>query len=190
MLFTAVDGGFVLEGITDKGRALLDGAGFADGDGQKGRRGSPPTRRPPRPSLAPPRSGRTSRPRWRPFHGSRFWIKQTAKCLSCGACTYLCPTCQCFTITDEGSPSKAAVCAVGIHACRLSSRWKPAGTTPARKSSSVCATASAQVQLLPPVLRRGVFLRGLRPMRDEASPVSLDIRRVVAERVLERRALA
>ena len=31
MLFTAVDGGYVLAGISDKGRALLDGAGFADG---------------------------------------------------------------------------------------------------------------------------------------------------------------
>lgn len=38
------------------------------------------------------------------FTDTEFWIKQTAKCLSCGACTYLCPTCQCFTITDEGSP--------------------------------------------------------------------------------------
>ena len=30
-----------------------------------------------------------------------FWRDQSAKCVSCGACTYLCPTCYCFTITDE-----------------------------------------------------------------------------------------
>ena len=32
-----------------------------------------------------------------------FWAEQTAKCLSCGACTYMCPTCQCFNISDEGN---------------------------------------------------------------------------------------
>ena len=37
------------------------------------------------------------------FTDKAFWEKETVKCLSCGACTYLCPTCQCFTITDEGS---------------------------------------------------------------------------------------
>ena len=31
-----------------------------------------------------------------------FWEKETDRCLSCGACTYFCPTCYCFNITDEG----------------------------------------------------------------------------------------
>lgn len=30
-----------------------------------------------------------------------FWDEMSAKCISCGACTYLCPTCYCFNITDE-----------------------------------------------------------------------------------------
>jgi len=30
-----------------------------------------------------------------------FWTDQSARCLSCGVCTYLCPTCSCFNITDE-----------------------------------------------------------------------------------------
>lgn len=29
------------------------------------------------------------------------WARVTANCLGCGACTYLCPTCHCFDITDE-----------------------------------------------------------------------------------------
>ncbi len=29
------------------------------------------------------------------------WDRITATCLGCGACTYLCPTCHCFDITDE-----------------------------------------------------------------------------------------
>lgn len=29
------------------------------------------------------------------------WERITATCLGCGVCTYLCPTCHCFDITDE-----------------------------------------------------------------------------------------
>ena len=32
---------------------------------------------------------------------SEFWDKVQETCLSCGACTYLCPTCHCFAFYDE-----------------------------------------------------------------------------------------
>jgi len=32
---------------------------------------------------------------------SQYWDKVAARCLSCGACTYLCPTCYCFDISDK-----------------------------------------------------------------------------------------
>lgn len=32
---------------------------------------------------------------------SEAWKEITAGCIGCGACTYLCPTCHCFDITDE-----------------------------------------------------------------------------------------
>jgi len=35
------------------------------------------------------------------FENDEFWEEEAAKCISCGACTYLCPTCYCFNITDE-----------------------------------------------------------------------------------------
>jgi len=35
------------------------------------------------------------------FDNDEFWEHEAAKCISCGACTYLCPTCYCFNITDE-----------------------------------------------------------------------------------------
>jgi sulfhydrogenase subunit beta (sulfur reductase) len=37
------------------------------------------------------------------FDDIEFWEQVSAKCISCGACTYLCPTCYCFNITDEGT---------------------------------------------------------------------------------------
>lgn len=35
------------------------------------------------------------------FEDQEFWKREVSKCLSCGVCTYLCPTCYCFNITDE-----------------------------------------------------------------------------------------
>jgi len=35
------------------------------------------------------------------FEDAQFWDDLNAACVSCGACAYVCPTCQCFNITDE-----------------------------------------------------------------------------------------
>jgi len=35
------------------------------------------------------------------FDDEGFWEKVAAKCISCGICTLLCPTCYCFDINDE-----------------------------------------------------------------------------------------
>ena len=40
------------------------------------------------------------------FGDNAFWEEMSAKCISCGACTYLCPTCYCFNVTDERSGMK------------------------------------------------------------------------------------
>ena len=35
------------------------------------------------------------------FDDKDYWEKVAAKCISCGVCTFLCPTCYCFDINDE-----------------------------------------------------------------------------------------
>jgi sulfhydrogenase subunit beta (sulfur reductase) len=35
------------------------------------------------------------------FEDKDFWEGASAKCISCGICTFLCPTCYCFDISDE-----------------------------------------------------------------------------------------
>jgi ferredoxin len=35
------------------------------------------------------------------FHNTDFWEKVSNACLSCGVCTFVCPTCYCFDICDE-----------------------------------------------------------------------------------------
>ncbi len=33
---------------------------------------------------------------------SDYWGKASSACISCGVCTYLCPTCHCFDLVDQG----------------------------------------------------------------------------------------
>jgi sulfhydrogenase subunit beta (sulfur reductase) len=35
------------------------------------------------------------------FDDDAFWTEQSLRCLGCGACAYVCPTCACFDIQDE-----------------------------------------------------------------------------------------
>lgn len=102
ILFTAVEGGFVLEVITEKGQALVADAAFADAADRaadvEAAHSAAVASLAPAPELTHVMEKVASR-----FTDTAFWEKETVKCLSCGACTYLCPTCQCFTITDEGS---------------------------------------------------------------------------------------
>jgi ferredoxin len=37
---------------------------------------------------------------------SSFWDRLHEKCMGCRICTYLCPTCHCFDIGDEGGPHR------------------------------------------------------------------------------------
>ncbi len=39
---------------------------------------------------------------------SRFWEELAETCLSCGACTFLCPTCHCFDLYEEKRGSASA----------------------------------------------------------------------------------
>jgi sulfhydrogenase subunit beta (sulfur reductase) len=40
-------------------------------------------------------------------YASKVWAEEGEKCLSCGACTIVCPTCPCYNVQDEGALNKA-----------------------------------------------------------------------------------
>jgi ferredoxin len=54
---------------------------------------------------APDLSGAEAALRGR-FEDASFWQAEAAHCLSCGVCTFLCPTCYCFNMTDESAGMK------------------------------------------------------------------------------------
>ncbi len=104
VLLTHVEGGFVLEAVSERGEDFLasgPGAKLPDGADKmaevQARREKAASMQDPAPDI----SASAVRLKER-FEDMDFWTAQTGKCLSCGACTYMCPTCQCFTITDEG----------------------------------------------------------------------------------------
>ena len=104
VLLTAVEGGFLLEAVSEKGEAFL--AEFDLPDGSDRREEALAAQAKARDAVAPAPDLSKAQARLEArFSDLEFWTAQTAKCLSCGACTYMCPTCQCFTITDEGDPA-------------------------------------------------------------------------------------
>lgn len=97
---TPLDGGWLLEAVTEQGEALLSGPSLDDGeswaDVARTVRENADARMGDAPDLSEAPEKLIAL-----FDDTGFWEAMSAKCLSCGACTYLCPTCYCFNITDE-----------------------------------------------------------------------------------------
>lgn len=92
--------GYITEAVTDKGKAFLDAHSAVFGDG-KGSRAK---------ALFMPEKIKgidmeriSARLKDKDHYNDPIWAKLTRKCIGCGACTFVCPTCRCFDITDEGT---------------------------------------------------------------------------------------
>ena len=111
VLATQIEGGLFLEPLTAKGSAIVAGLEAASAGMEemaKAVHGAADAMLP-----AVPESLGNVRPAVRDrFDDAAFWLQQSAQCLSCGACSYLCPTCYCFNITDQSN---------GINGVRLRS---------------------------------------------------------------------
>ncbi len=94
---------YYAEGITDKGKKILEGL--------KGHFGKPSPEQEKRKDeiirKAESAEGFTrsiseeSIRKLDSSFDSKYWDDVARRCLSCGACTYYCPTCHCFDINDE-----------------------------------------------------------------------------------------
>jgi sulfhydrogenase subunit beta (sulfur reductase) len=98
VLLREVDDGYSVEPITEKGTALLEGLAL------KRRKGPPPTSSANADSVPvpPPET-------WRPLFEDQMWMRHGERCLSCRICTYVCPTCRCFDVTDRVIAERAGV---------------------------------------------------------------------------------
>lgn len=100
VLLTPVSDGFVAEAVTEAGEELLQSQYFgAAGDKESEAQAVV--------EAAQARLGdgsefvKAREKLIELFDNDEFWEEMSAKCISCGTCTYLCPTCYCFNITDE-----------------------------------------------------------------------------------------
>ena len=95
LLFDLGDGSFEVRVLTDKGEALFEGK-TTDSD-KTGQSCDAPTVDFEVDKIAD----------WiRANFASPLWEKISLRCVGCGACAFVCPTCHCFDMVDEGSYNK------------------------------------------------------------------------------------
>jgi sulfhydrogenase subunit beta (sulfur reductase) len=101
LMLTDIGDAFVVEEVTEKGQALIAGfeaaeAGKDDEAKAAGVKEAAAAR-----ITRKIDAGAISERLLDAFDDEAFWKKVSAKCVSCGICTFLCPTCYCFDINDE-----------------------------------------------------------------------------------------
>lgn len=101
LLKETTDGDYAVEAVTDKGKKFVER--FADVFSPK------PQAPGPKPIAdVKPIAGIDIKKikEWlkdTKHYENPVWAKLARKCIGCGACTFVCPTCHCFDIVDEGS---------------------------------------------------------------------------------------
>ncbi|TYO97728.1 4Fe-4S dicluster domain-containing protein [Desulfallas thermosapovorans] len=107
LLLVDIGDAYVVEVVTEKGKTLIDNAGFASASeadkaaAAKAKDEAQVTCQVNTDGLKEKLDVNFYDPIWEKIH---------EKCLGCGACTYLCPTCHCFDIVDD---------AVDCNGCRV-----------------------------------------------------------------------
>jgi ferredoxin len=106
ILLTEIDGGFYAQVLTEKGADLLASGPFKDAKDDHRKKASE-VHKASEDAMAKPGDEDPLNPhevaeRLEGLFDDPYWDRTAKKCLGCGACTYLCPTCHCFDITDEG----------------------------------------------------------------------------------------
>ncbi len=104
ILFTTTDKGYVFEAITEKGKELLALGAFSEATDEDNKIVEAKHQKAHESLPKKPDMSQITQIIAYNFENSDFWAKVSAGCIGCSSCTFVCPTCQCFTITDEGNP--------------------------------------------------------------------------------------
>ncbi|MGD8243935.1 MAG: 4Fe-4S dicluster domain-containing protein [Anaerolineae bacterium] len=98
VLLWQADGGYGVQGLTEKGISLLAKLTAEERSAEL----VPYVEDAEAVPMAPPRE-------WRSLFTDQIWRRHGERCLSCRICTYVCPTCRCFDVTDRTTEMRPGV---------------------------------------------------------------------------------
>jgi ferredoxin len=95
---------YLAEALTAKGEAIVER--HSDLFSEQGGAEKEPAAAAARARITRTRDLTDLRPRVDESFGDERWERFGMACLGCGACAYCCPTCHCFDLIEDGSPSE------------------------------------------------------------------------------------
>jgi sulfhydrogenase subunit beta (sulfur reductase) len=116
LMFTSVEGGYAVQTITEKGKALLASAKTEERDVTV-----------PKPSIEAPVSPVLPVQEWAARFNDPYWAKISERCISCRVCTFVCPTCRCFDVRDASEADGTFSRLRAWDACQLEGVCRIAG---------------------------------------------------------------
>lgn len=122
IVFFKVKDGYVLNALTDKGKSILKHPALKDTTEEPKKRTWPKDKYP----IASPDE-------FMEMYTDTLWHELSDICLTCGACTYACPTCVCFLVSDERYGGRGERVTVW-DSCQLTSYARMAGGHDTRKT--------------------------------------------------------
>ncbi len=103
VLLTDLGDEYLLDILTDKGATLTEALSELEEADEGGLRRKAELQAEAEAALAGRVEAEGVDRKLRGMWDNALWERLGEKCLGCGVCTYLCPTCHCFDIVDEGS---------------------------------------------------------------------------------------
>ncbi len=107
LLLADIGDAYVVKVVSVRGARLLEGSGLEDA-GEQQLASMESVACSAEKYLAPKMALDGLRAKLENMFDDPVWGPLTEKCLGCGVCTYLCPTCHCFDIVDEVTDSHGA----------------------------------------------------------------------------------
>jgi len=108
MLWTDIGDRYLVESVTDKGQAILDAGGdlFAAA-AQDDEKAADDAKKTAENAVGRKLNTEGITEALEASFNSDYWKELSQRCLGCGICTLLCPTCHCFDINDVSSRDNA-----------------------------------------------------------------------------------
>ncbi len=96
------DGDLILKGVSEKGKALLEKLSVTIEAEKKDEELAETAKKKAEEMMSKPTDISNLFEKLSTVWNEPVWQKLAAKCVNCGACAFICPTCHCFDVSDEG----------------------------------------------------------------------------------------